>query len=78
MRHKFNARRCEEDGFSFPSKLERDTYSHLKNLHDKGCITNIILQQTFYLKSNSGVTIGKYVADFLCILPDDSGNRAIS
>ncbi|MBD2006342.1 MULTISPECIES: DUF1064 domain-containing protein [Cyanophyceae] len=75
MGHKFHACSCEEDGFKFPSKLERDTYSQLKRLHDKGVITNLFLQHTFQLKSNSGKVIGKYVADFVCVLP--SGEKIV-
>jgi len=69
-RHKFNACKCQEDGFTFPSKLERDTYRHLKLLHDKGIVVSVVLQYPFVLRANSGAPIGKYVADFVCTLPN--------
>jgi len=66
--HKYQARKCEEDGFKFDSMLERDTYLQLKRLHDAGDIRQIELQRKFELYSRTGVLVGKYIADFYCIL----------
>lgn len=65
---KYKSIKCTCDGFAFDSKLERDVYLALKALKAKGEISRIALQVPFALRAKDGATVGKYVADFTCVL----------
>lgn len=67
---KYNSTKTEVDGFRFDSLLEASTYLDLKRLHDQEVIANISLQQPFNLYARSGQTVAKYIADFVCELPN--------
>lgn len=47
--HKFGSQRCEKDGIKFPSKLERNCYSVLKDLESTGVILFFLRQIPFDL-----------------------------
>lgn len=68
MANKFNSTRTETDGISFDSELERDTYLELKRLHELGIIKGLVHQRPYPLRSGRGVIVGRYVADFRCLL----------
>jgi len=59
IRHKFNAIRCEADGFKFASKRERVRYLELKNLKQSGEVLFFLMQTPFHLPASI-----KYVCDF--------------
>lgn len=59
LKHKFNAVRCEGDGFKFASKKEFKRYLELKKLREIGEVAFFLLQVPFHL--SGGV---KYVCDF--------------
>jgi len=59
LRHKFNAVRCESDGFKFASKKERKRYLELKELRKAGEVELFLMQTPFHLPGNT-----KYVCDF--------------
>ena len=65
---KYKSIRCTRDGFNFDSLLEGDVYLALKALKTKGEIRNIALQVPFPLRAKGGAVVGKYVADFTCVL----------
>lgn len=54
------------DGRTFDSKAEARRYLELKKLQASGVISGLRLQVRFPLSVN-GVTVGKYVADFVYI-----------
>lgn len=59
-RHKFNAVRCESDGFKFASKAERKRYLELKTLKEfSGEVVFFLMQTPFHLPGNV-----KYICDF--------------
>lgn len=62
-RHKFNAKRTEIDGISFPSKAEAHRYSELRLLEKAGEIEGLELQPKFPLLVN-GVKVATYIGDF--------------
>ena len=75
MAHKYNAKRCEADGFKFASMKEARRYGELKLLLKAGWITDLELQPRFYLGTaddpvlmrSNGFPKGRracYVADF--------------
>lgn len=57
--HKYNATRCEREGISFPSKLERATYDKLVLLQKAQEISFFLRQPRFDLPGGA-----KYTADF--------------
>jgi hypothetical protein len=59
FKHKFNAVRCERDGYKFASKKERTRYDELKAWQKSGIVTFFLMQVPFHL--TAGV---KYVCDF--------------
>jgi len=59
LKHKFNAVRCESDGFKFASKAERKRYLELKTLRKTGDVVLFLMQTPFHLPGNT-----KYVCDF--------------
>lgn len=70
MKHKFNAKPCERDGYHFPSKAEAKRYDELKLLQKSGEILFFLRQTPFHLPGNV-----KYLADFLIFWAD--GNCTI-
>ena len=82
-----NAKKIVIDGIKFDSKLEGQKYKHLKQLQDKGIISNLTLQHTFELlvkqQKQPGdhiTSIGKtkiirpitYKADFVYLRTEDN------
>lgn len=65
-RPKYNAIKTVVDGITFDSKLEAKRYSDLKLLQRLGEISNLRLQVPYPLSVN-GITICKYIADFVYI-----------
>lgn len=59
LKHKFNAVRCESDGFKFASKKELKRYLELKALKESGEVLFFLLQTPFHLPASI-----KYVCDF--------------
>jgi len=62
--HKYSAIATEVDGFKFPSKLEADTYSYLRAIHDAGGMANLRLQHPYPLHGQDGSKVCSYVLDF--------------
>jgi hypothetical protein len=58
-RHKFNAKRCEEDGIKFASKAERAYYDKLLILQKCGEVLFFLMQVPFHLPGKI-----KYICDF--------------
>ena len=65
VKHKFKAIRCESDGKSFPSKLERNYYNQLKLRQQSGEVLFFLCQIPFLLPGKV-----KYVCDFAVFLAD--------
>lgn len=64
-RHKYGAVRTVVDGISFQSKREAARYQELKLLEKAGEIHGLVLQPHYHLTAGlSGVSVGKYIADF--------------
>lgn len=59
LKHKFNAVRCESDGFKFASKKERKRYLELKSLKAIGEVVFFLMQTPIHLPGNI-----KYVCDY--------------
>ena len=59
LTHKYRAKKTQNDGFNFDSKLEARFYLHLKNQQEKGNIVFFLRQVPFHLPGNV-----KYVCDF--------------
>lgn len=59
-RHKFNARRCEEDGIKFSSLLERSYYRYLIQEQKDKRLLFFLRQVPIHLPGNV-----RYVVDFL-------------
>lgn len=80
--HKYNAKRTDVDGHSFPSKAEANRYLQLKLLLSGKKIRDLEIQPRFPLVVN-GVKITTYIADFryvdiekgLMIIEDVKGVR---
>lgn len=66
IKHKFKAIRCESDGKSFPSKLERNYYNQLKLRQQSGDVLFFLCQVPFHI----GGSHVKYVCDFAVFLAD--------
>ena len=62
-RNKYNAIKCDYDGFSFDSKKERDRYLELQLLLAASHISDLEVHPRFDLMVN-GQKIGRYTADF--------------
>lgn len=62
-RHKYNARRVQEDGYTFDSAAEHRRYCELKLLRSAGEIWQLEVHPRFPLEVN-GVKIGTYELDF--------------
>ena len=60
VRHKYGAKRCEEDSIKFPSRLERNYYQKLKLAKKSGELLEFLRQPLFDLPG--GVS---YRADFI-------------
>lgn len=65
-----NNRNCVIDGIRFDSDLEGDTYLDIKNMKEQKVVLDFKRQIPFSLKSSSSDEIGRYVADFVCKLPN--------
>lgn len=59
---KYRNKRCEYDGYKFPSEFERDVYIQHKYLQMEGKISNLKVHEIFFL-SVKGVHICEYEAD---------------
>lgn len=60
IRHKFNAKKTELDGITFPSKKEAKRYKELKMLKDSSEVLFYLRQVPFHLPGNV-----RYVCDFM-------------
>lgn len=74
-RNKYNNAKVEHDGIKFDSKMERDYYYHLKELEQKGVISEFIIQKDYvifdgYTKNGIKVRPIIYRADFEVHYPD--------
>lgn len=67
IRHKFNAKRTELDGFKFDSKREGEEYLKLKALKEKGEILFFLMQTPVHIGSPV-----KFKCDFLIFWADGS------
>lgn len=65
IRHKFNAKRTEVDGISFPSKKESVYYKNLLLRKQSGEVLFFLRQTPLHLPGNI-----KYVVDFVEFLAD--------
>jgi len=60
LKHKFNAVRCEVDGYKFHSKKERAYYNQLKIRKQVGEVIFFLMQCPFHFRNGT-----KYVVDFI-------------
>ena len=65
IKHKFHAKKTENDGIKFSSKLESRWYSVIKDMKDSGEVLFFLRQVPFHLSSD--VT---YRADFMLFFSD--------
>lgn len=68
--HKFHAKKCEIDGFKFPSLAQGRRYNELKLLVRAGAITDLELEPRYPLTVD-GMKIGTYVGDFRYSAPGE-------
>ncbi len=61
--NKFNAKRCEEDGFKFDSMRERKRYNELKILQRAGQISHLEVHPIYHIVFNK-YPICKVIPDF--------------
>ena len=74
-KHKYNAKKVELDGISFPSQHEAQYYSVLKLRVKAGEVEKFELQPVFvlqegYMRGGKKVRAIKYIADFKVFYPD--------
>lgn len=67
VRHKFQAKPCELDGFKFPSKLEARYYQRLKHRQQAGEVVFFLRQVPLHMPGG-----GKLVIDFVEFHADGS------
>lgn len=65
IKHKFYAKPVYDDGFHFPSKLERDYYRYLKHEMETNKVLFFLRQVPFHLPGGT-----KYVCDFMIFHKD--------
>ena len=73
-RNKYQAKRCEKDGYKFDSKAEMRRYEQLQLMQRAGKIWGLIVKPKHrYEFVVNGVTVGHFRPDFEYTEPDEVG-----
>lgn len=70
--NKYNARKVQIDGFTFDSILESKVYREILGIHEKGLISDVILQYEFPLHGKLDRIVCSYRADFYATLSNQT------